>query len=88
MSDSDGYFVLARHNAAVWACKEAGIDNPREQLSLSNLRDCFSITERVTVEDVFVADDDRGLFDVLDGRCNPGGVPDPRVAAMSILGLS
>ena len=59
-----------------------------EQLSLSEVHDRFSITERVTIEDVFVADDDRVLFDVLDGRCNPGGVLYQGGAAISILGLA
>ena len=40
------------------------------------------------MEDVCVADDDRVVFDVLDGRCNPCGVPYQGVAAISILGLS
>ena len=88
MSDWDGAFVLATRNAAAQACKQAGIDNSHEQLSLSEVHDSCSITERVTREAVFMADDDRVVFDVLDGRCNPGGVPSQGVAAISILGLA
>ena len=88
MSDWDGAFVLATRNAEAQACKQAGIDNSHEQLSLSEVHDCFSITERVTMEDVFMADDDRVGFDVLDGRCNSCGVPYEGGAAISILGLA
>ena len=88
MSDWDGAFVLATRNAAAQACKHARIDNSHEQLSLSTVHDSCSITEQVTMEAVFMADDDRVGFDVLDGRCNPGGVPSQGVAAISILGLA
>ena len=88
MSDWDGAFVLATRNAAAQACKQAGIDNSHEQLSLSKVHDSCSIPERVTMEAGFMADDDRVGFDVLDGRCNSCGVPYQGVATISILGLA
>ena len=83
-SRRNGGLICSPHGAL----PQAGIDNSHEQLSLSEVYDCFSITERLTMEDGCVADDDRVVFDVLDGRCNPGGVPYQGVAAISILGLS
>ena len=59
------------------AYDEAGITNPREQLSLMEVHDCFSITELVTMEDLFVSADGRATHDVLDGFYDRegGGVP-------------
>ncbi len=60
--------------AAQAAYKEAGITNPREQISMAEVHDCFSITEAVTMEDLgfsprgTVRDDiESGFFD-LDGK--------------------
>jgi len=60
--------------AAAAAYKEAGITNPREQISMAEVHDCFSITEAVTMEDLGfsprgkVRDDiENGFFD-LDGQ--------------------
>jgi len=60
--------------AASAAYKEAAITNPREQISMAEVHDCFSITEAVTMEDLGfsprgkVKDDiESGFFD-LDGK--------------------
>ncbi len=60
--------------AAQAAYKEAGITNPREEISMAEVHDCFSITEAVTMEDLEfsprgkVKDDiESGFFD-LDGK--------------------
>lgn len=60
--------------AAQAAYKEAGITKPREQISMAEVHDCFSITEAVTMEDLGfsprgkVRDDiENGFFD-LDGK--------------------
>jgi len=60
--------------AAQAAYKEAGIRNPREEISMAEVHDCFSITEAVTMEDLGfsprgkVRDDiESGFFD-LDGK--------------------
>ncbi|MCB5945539.1 acetyl-CoA acetyltransferase [Acidocella sp. KAb 2-4] len=67
MSDWDGSYVRNTRNAAIRAYKEAGITNPREQLSLTEVHDCFSITELVTMEDLFLSNDGEAVKDILDG---------------------
>ena len=56
------------------AYAEAGITNPREEISMAQVHDCFSITEAVTMEDLEfsprgkVKDDiDSGFFDLTGG---------------------
>jgi acetyl-CoA C-acetyltransferase len=60
--------------AAQAAYEEAGIKNPREEIGMAEVHDCFSITEAVTMEDLMfsprgkVKDDiESGFFD-LDGK--------------------
>ena len=60
--------------AAEAAYEEAGVTNPREEISMAEVHDCFSITEAVTMEDLKfsprgkVRDDiESGFFD-LDGQ--------------------
>lgn len=72
----DGSHVRNTRNAAKRAYAEAGITNPREQLSLMEVHDCFSITELVTMEDLGVSADGKAVKDVLDGFYDKdGGVP-------------
>ncbi|RQR22060.1 acetyl-CoA acetyltransferase [Burkholderia sp. Bp9143] len=73
----DGSHVRNTRTAAKRAYEEAGINNPREQLSLLEVHDCFSITELVTMEDLFVSEDGRAVNDVLDGFYDrdSGGLP-------------
>ncbi|MHA1538152.1 MAG: acetyl-CoA acetyltransferase [Alphaproteobacteria bacterium] len=69
------YFMTTRH-AAQRAYKEAGIDKPREQISMFECHDCFSITELVTMEDLFLSEEGNAWRDVLDGFYNAdGGIP-------------
>jgi len=63
----DGSYVRNTRNAAAKAYKEAGITEPREQLSLIEVHDCFSITELVTMEDLYLSKEGRAVNDVLDG---------------------
>jgi acetyl-CoA C-acetyltransferase len=44
--------VEESHRAGIAAYKEAGITNPREEISMAEVHDCFSITEAVTMEDL------------------------------------
>lgn len=69
----DGSHVRNTRNAATRAYKEAGITDPREQLDLIEVHDCFSITELVTMEDLFIPHDGRAVHDVLDGFYDAGG---------------
>jgi acetyl-CoA C-acetyltransferase len=72
----DGSYVRNTRTAARRAYQEAGISKPREQLSLMEVHDCFSITELVTMEDLFVSGDGEAVKDVLDGFYDSdGGLP-------------
>lgn len=76
MSGWDGSYVRNTRNAAKNAYEEAGITDPRKQLSLTEVHDCFSITELVTMEDLFLSEDGRAVHDILDGFYDAdGGVP-------------
>ena len=77
MSEWDGSHVRTTRAAATRAYAEAGITDPRKQLNVMEVHDCFSITELVTMEDLFVSAEGRAVHDVLDGFYdrNGGGVP-------------
>jgi acetyl-CoA C-acetyltransferase len=67
-NDWDGSYVHTARIAARRAYAEAGITRPREQISMTEVHDCFSITELVTMEDLGLSDDGGAVRDVLDGR--------------------
>lgn len=73
----DGSYVRTTRKAAAAAYAEAGITNPREQLSMMEVHDCFSITELVTMEDLGVSAPGQAIKDILDGFYDRegGGVP-------------
>ena len=76
MSDWDGSHVRTTRTAAKRAYAEAGITNPRDQINLLEVHDCFSITELVTMEDLFISGEGRAVHDVLDGFYDStGGIP-------------
>jgi len=66
------YFMTTRH-AAERAYREAGIEKPREDISMLEVHDCFSVTELVTMEDLFLADEGKAWRDVLDGAFDADG---------------
>jgi acetyl-CoA C-acetyltransferase len=66
------YFMTTRH-ASRRAYQEAGITRPREELSLVEVHDCFSITELVTLEDLFISEEGKAWVDVLEGFYDAGG---------------
>jgi acetyl-CoA C-acetyltransferase len=75
-SDWDGSYVRNTRTAARRAYQEAGIRNPRKELSMMEVHDCFSITELVTMEDLGVSQDGGAVKDILDGFYDAdGGVP-------------
>ncbi|MDT8358686.1 MAG: thiolase domain-containing protein, partial [Methanomicrobiaceae archaeon] len=49
------------------AYAEAGIKNPREEISMMEVHDCFSITELVTMEDLHISERGKAPADILDG---------------------
>jgi len=59
--------------AARAAYREAGIRDPRKELTQLEVHDCFSITELVTIEDLGLSDPGRAVADVLDGRYDVDG---------------
>lgn len=69
----DGSYVRNTREAARRAYSEAGIRNPSGELSLTEVHDCFSITELVTMEDLALSAEGRAAFDILDGRYDLGG---------------
>ncbi|HMM77168.1 MAG TPA: acetyl-CoA acetyltransferase [Gammaproteobacteria bacterium] len=69
----DGSGVPNTRNAARRAYEEAGIAKPREELSLMEVHDCFSITELVTMEDLGVSRDGEAVKDILDGVYDADG---------------
>ena len=77
----DGAGFATTQRAAKRAYEEAGITNPREEISMMEVHDCFSITEFATMEDLQVsppggaADDILAGFYDLDGQvpCQPDG---------------
>jgi acetyl-CoA C-acetyltransferase len=74
--DWDGSYVHTTRIAARRAYAEAGVDKPREQIGMMEVHDCFSITELVTMEDLFISPEGGAIRDVLDGFFDAdGGVP-------------
>ncbi len=69
----DGASVRNTQVAAHRAYAEAGIRDPRSELSLTEVHDCFSVTELVTMEDLGLSDEGRASFDILDGRYDRDG---------------
>jgi acetyl-CoA C-acetyltransferase len=72
----DGSYFHTARIAARKAYHEAGVDRPREQISMIEVHDCFSITELVTMEDLFISEEGQGWKDVLNGFYDAdGGMP-------------
>lgn len=69
----DGASVRNTQVAAKRAYAEAGISDPRSEISLTEVHDCFSVTELVTMEDLGLSDPGRAAFDILDGKYDRGG---------------
>jgi acetyl-CoA C-acetyltransferase len=63
----DGSYFMTARVASKRAYEEAGIKNPREQISLMEVHDCFSVTELVTMEDLHISPEGGAIKDVLDG---------------------
>ncbi len=72
-NDWDGSYLHTTRVAARRAYAEAGIERPREALSLTEVHDCFSITELVTLEDLGLSEPGQGVRDVLDGAFDADG---------------
>jgi len=66
-NDWDGDHFMTTTKASTMAYKEAGITDPRKEISMMEVHDCFSITELVTMEDLHISERGKAWRDILDG---------------------
>lgn len=79
--DYDLTHVEPTVRASTRAYQEAGIKNAREEISMSEVHDCFSITEAMTMEDLQFSPRGKVRDDIMSGRfkldgaqpCQPDG---------------
>lgn len=69
----DGAHIATAREASSRAYKAAGITEPRKQIQMAEVHDCFSITEAVLMEDLGFSEAGRATFDVLDGTYDRDG---------------
>src|SRR5262245_28575051 len=69
----DGSYFVTTRKAAERAYREAGIETPRDEISMMEVHDCFSITELVTMEDLQISPEGGAVKDVLDGFYDADG---------------
>jgi acetyl-CoA C-acetyltransferase len=69
----DGTYLPTTERAAQKAYQEAGITNPRSEISMLEVHDCFSITELITYEDLGLSQRGQAPQDILDGFYDRGG---------------
>ncbi|MGQ9675099.1 MAG: acetyl-CoA acetyltransferase [Chloroflexota bacterium] len=69
----DGEHFVTASKCSAMAYREAGITNPREELSMMEVHDCFSITELVTMEDLHISERGGAVKDVMNGLFNIDG---------------
>ena len=63
----DGAHIATAREAGARAYASAGVTDPRRQIRMAEVHDCFSITETVLMEDLGFSAPGRAVFDVLDG---------------------
>ena len=63
----DGDHFVTTDKASPRAYQEAGITDPRKEISMMEVHDCFSITEMVTYEDLHISERGQAVKDTLDG---------------------
>ena len=63
----DGSYFHTARIAAKKAYEEAGIRDPRNEVSMMEVHDCFSVTELVTMEDLHISKEGEGWRDVMNG---------------------
>jgi len=73
----DGAHFVTTRIAATKAYEEAVIKNPRKEISMMEVHDCFSITEMVTMEDLHISEKGAAYDDIINGfyDLNGGGIP-------------
>jgi acetyl-CoA C-acetyltransferase len=73
LAEWDGSCVPNTQLAARAAYREAGITDPRRDLTQIEVHDCFSITELVTMEDLGLSEPGGAIVDVLNGKYDADG---------------
>lgn len=63
----DGAHIATAREAGARAYAGAGVTDPRRQIQMAEVHDCFSITEAVLMEDLGFSAPGRVIHDVLDG---------------------
>jgi len=75
-NDWDGDHFMTTTKCSTKAYEEAGIKDPRKEISMMEVHDCFSITELVTMEDLHISERGNAIKDIMDGFYDlDGGVP-------------
>ena len=69
----DGAHTPTTRAAARRAYEEAGVRDPRREVSMMEVHDCFSITELVLMEDLGFSEAGKAPTDILDGRYDRDG---------------
>lgn len=72
-SSWDATHIETAYHAGVRAYQEAGINDPRREISMAEVHDCFSITEAITMEDLQFSPRGGVKVDIDAGRFNLGG---------------
>jgi acetyl-CoA C-acetyltransferase len=74
LDDDASFFSLPEVTAcAADAYRQAGLSDPRSELSLAEVHDCFTPTELVLMEDLRFSDPGRAWHDVLEGAFDADG---------------
>jgi len=63
----DGAHLETTYRAGQMAFQEAGIKNPRAEISMMEVHDCFSITELTVYEDLQISPRGQAIEDILNG---------------------
>jgi acetyl-CoA C-acetyltransferase len=69
----DGDQIMTTRKCSRLAYEEAGITDPRKEISMMEVHDCFSITELVTMEDLHISETGKAVKDVMDGLFDRDG---------------
>jgi len=69
----DGAHMATTRKAAAEAYREAGVRDPRAEIGMMEVHDCFSVTEFVTYEDLHISPQGGAYDDVMGGLFDLGG---------------
>lgn len=72
-NDWDCDHFMTTTKCSLKAYEEAGVKNPREEISMMEVHDCFSITELVTYEDLHISPRGKAINDIMDGFYDSDG---------------